>query len=276
MGCASWFRRESSIRTLVHLSDLHFGAADPDLLPHLLAAVAAIAPDISVVSGDFTQRAWPEEFQQARAFVEQLPGVPIFVPGNHDLAFYNPLRRALQRLRYYKRYITSNLQPWHFDAEVAILGLNTSRVRHLRDGRIRHWQVDVLEEQMAKAAPGAIKVLVTHHPFDLPESYALTELIGRDVMERVVRSVDLLLAGHMHVSYSGATAMRYKIAGSSAIFVQAGTAISSRMRGEANSFQVIRLDRDRIETVRHDWDGAFYVPQQVRQFERSLSGWRLV
>ena len=244
-------------------------------MPHLLSAIEAINPDISVVSGDFTQRAWPEEFEQARAFVDKLPGTRILVPGNHDLAFYNPLRRAIQRLKYYKRYLTTDLQPCYFDDEVALMGFNTSRVRHLRDGRIRHWQVDALEKRMGDAAPGAVKILVTHHPFDLPEAYPMSELIGRDVVERVVKCVDLLLAGHMHVSYSGATAMRYKIDGSSAVFVQAGTAISSRMRGEPNSFQVIRTDKESITTSRQDWDGLRYVAQEPVTFERSPSGWRV-
>ena len=45
------------MRTLVHLSDLHFGRVDRRTLPPLLAAVAAAEPDLVVISGDFTQRA---------------------------------------------------------------------------------------------------------------------------------------------------------------------------------------------------------------------------
>ena len=94
---------------------------------------------------------------------------------------------------------------------------------------------------MAEAAEGAIRILVTHHPFDLPEKFHARELIGtrRNIVQRVVGCVDMLLAGHMHISHAGPTALRYKISGQSAIFVQAGTALSSRMRGESNSFQLI-------------------------------------
>jgi hypothetical protein len=71
---------------------------------------------------------------------------------------------------------------------------------------------------------------------------------------------DLLLAGHMHVSQTGRTAERYKIQGHSALFVQAGTATSTRGRGEANSFNVIRLKHPHIQVERRVWKpeaGAF-------------------
>ena len=62
------------MRTLVHLSDLHFGRVDPALLDPLVAAVQAVGPDLLVVSGDLTQRARKTQFAQARAFLDRLPG----------------------------------------------------------------------------------------------------------------------------------------------------------------------------------------------------------
>src|SRR5256886_16763945 len=41
---------------------------------------------------------------------------------------------------------------------------------------------------------------------------------------------DLLLAGHLHVGHAGHTAERYQIGNHSALFVQAGTATSTRVR----------------------------------------------
>ena len=57
------------MRTLVHLSDLHFGRVDPALLAPLTEAVAAARPDVVVISGDLTQRARRRQFEEARRFL---------------------------------------------------------------------------------------------------------------------------------------------------------------------------------------------------------------
>ena len=267
-------------RTIVHLSDLHFNWIDESLLDPLAGTIAELAPDILAISGDFTQHAWPAEFKAAAEFVERLPGRRIFVPGNHDMAFLNPVRRVTQRLRLYRKYITPDPLPFYADAEIAILGMNTARVEHLRDGRIRRWQVNLLEQRMAQATAGAVRVLVTHHPFDLPEAFHAREIIGRgsEAIARVSRSVDLRLAGHMHISHSGPTAERYKIAGQSAVFVQAGTAISIRSRGESNAFQFLRLSTDAIEVETRTWmaEERTYAAAAISRFVRSAHGWSRV
>ena len=45
------------MKTLVHLSDLHFGRIDPALVDPLRRAVVELKPDLVAISGDFTQRA---------------------------------------------------------------------------------------------------------------------------------------------------------------------------------------------------------------------------
>jgi 3',5'-cyclic AMP phosphodiesterase CpdA len=262
------------VRTIVHMSDLHFNLVQESLIPKLVERVRSLRPDLVAISGDFTQHARPAEFQRARALLLSLPGHLILVPGNHDMAFLNPVRRTVQRLKLYKEYITSSLQPFYADSEVAILGLSTARVSHLRSGRIRDWQIDLMEELMGRAEPGALRVLVTHHPFDLPVSYKKAELIGSRVIRRVVASVDLLLAGHMHISHAAPTALRYKLDGSSAIFIQAGTALSTRGRGEPNSFQVIRTARGTIDVQQYSADDDGFHPVKNTRFVRSNSGWK--
>jgi predicted phosphodiesterase len=87
--------------------------------------------------------------------------------------------------------------------------------------------------------------------------------------------VDLLLAGHVHTSSSANSAKRYKIAGYAALVVQAGTATSTRGRGEENSFNVLRIDPDEIQVERYSWKdaaGAFQVAT-VETFRREGNTW---
>ena len=115
------------MRTLVHLSDLHFGRVDAALLAPLRALVERLEPDVVVVSGDLTQRARSGQFQQARVFLDSLPGPQIVVPGNHDVPLYNVFSRFLTPLVKYRRHVTDDLSPEYVDEEIAVLGINTAR-----------------------------------------------------------------------------------------------------------------------------------------------------
>jgi 3',5'-cyclic AMP phosphodiesterase CpdA len=245
------------MRTLVHLSDLHFGRVDPALLDPLRALVQRIAPDLVVVSGDLTQRAKSEQFEQARAWLDTLPGPQIIVPGNHDIALYNVFRRFVQPLDRYQRYISADLEPIHVDSEIAVLGVNTARSLTFKDGRVNREQVERIREKFSALDPGITRVVVTHHPFDLPQSFDEDDLVDRAPMAMAVFAecgVDVLMAGHLHASHAGSTADRYRISEYAALVVQAGTATSTRGRGEVNSFNVVRIEAERVEVERYGWD----------------------
>lgn len=245
------------MRTLVHLSDLHFGRVDPALLDPLRDLVHRIAPTAVVVSGDLTQRAKSEEFEQARAWLDTLPEPQIIVPGNHDISLYNVFRRFMLPLDRYKRYITDDLTPVYIDEEIAVLGLNTARSLTFKDGRVNKEQVAKIRETLSGLDPKMTRVVVTHHPFDLPQGSEESDLVDRAAMAMDVfkdLGVDLLMAGHLHLSHAGNTQARYKISEYAALVVQAGTATSTRGRGEVNSFNVIRIEPQRIEVDRYGWD----------------------
>jgi 3',5'-cyclic AMP phosphodiesterase CpdA len=244
------------MRTVVHLSDLHFGRVDPRLEPPLIDTVHAIAPNLIAVSGDLTQRARRSEFLQARRFLEQLPFPKIVVPGNHDVPLYNIAARFLSPLTGYRHYIAQNLEPVFVDEEIVVVGLNSARSVLFGGGRLNEGQVWRAAERLRSAAPHLMRVVVTHHPFDLPQGHRKEHLIGRSqmAMEQLAEvGADLFLAGHLHVSHVGRTAERYQIAGHAALVVQAGT-MSTRGRGEANSFNVVRLAHPHITVDRHTWD----------------------
>jgi len=266
------------MRTLVHLSDIHFGRVDAAIIKPLIELVADIKPAVVAVSGDLTQRARSEQFKEARAFLDQLPKPQIVVPGNHDVPLYNVFARFVQPLDKYRRHITTDLEPFYSDAEVAILGINTARSLTFKGGRVNEKQVAVMRKKLCPFDKKVVKIIVTHHPFDLPEGYHDSELVGRAQMAMKTLAdcgADVFLSGHLHVSHTGHTAKRYKIGDHSALVVQAGTATSTRGRGEANSFNVIRISYPNISVERLEWQPAraIFVSSSVENFQQESNGW---
>ena len=269
------------MRTVVHLSDLHFGRTDDTLLDPLVSAIRALAPDVIAVSGDLTQRARSAQFQAARAFLDLLPPPKIIVPGNHDVPLYNVFRRFFRPLERYRRYITDDLQPYYADEEIAVLGINTARSLTFKGGRINPDQIAAAQQRLCSLSPEIVKIIVTHHPFDLPAGYPSSERVGRAklAMDMLFScKCDLLLAGHLHASEADITPMRFVDREHGAIIVQAGTATSTRGRGETNSFNAIAIERQRIDVRRYAWVPRARAFQHVSSetFARTAGGWRQV
>jgi 3',5'-cyclic AMP phosphodiesterase CpdA len=266
------------MRVLAHVSDLHFGRSHAAVLRGLSAALHSIQPDLVVVSGDLTQRARETEFQQACEFLDNLP-LSLVVPGNHDvLPWWNPLGRWRWPLKNYRRYISEEPEPFLVDSEIAIVGVNTARSASFNSGRLNAAQVARACERLRLIPPGLTRIIVTHHPFDLPEHHRGHDVVGRAQMAMSVFAacgVELFLAGHLHVSHIGETTLRYRIPGYSALVVQAGTATSTRERGELNSWNLIRINRPHIHVDRYSWDqrrGKFFI-FGTDSFRRTSQGW---
>jgi 3',5'-cyclic AMP phosphodiesterase CpdA len=269
------------MRTIVHLSDLHFGRVDYSLLEPLKATIKEINPDVVVVSGDLTQRARSHQFKEAREFLDTLPSPQIIVPGNHDVPLHNIFSRFLQPLDKYKEYITDDLEPFHADEEIAILGINTARSFTIKDGRVNEKQIEAIRERLCPFPDEVVKIIVTHHPFDLPEGHHEDDLVDRAqlAMEAIAKcGADVLLAGHLHISHTGYSSARYKIAGHSALVVSAGTATSTRGRGETNSFNVLRVRHPFINVERLSWqpEREAFAPSSTEHFRHSSDGWKRV
>jgi 3',5'-cyclic AMP phosphodiesterase CpdA len=266
------------MRTLVHLSDLHFGRVDEALLAPLRQRITAIGPHLLVVSGDLTQRARSEQFVQARQFLDTLPQPQLVVPGNHDVPLHNVFKRFVSPLKNFKRHIGSDLEPFFVDDEIAVAGINTARSLTFKDGRINQEQVALLEARFNDLEEPITKIVVTHHPFDLPEG-GEQDLVHRASMAMkafAACGADILLSGHMHLARAGNTAARYALGGYAALTIQAGTATSTRARGEPNSFNAIHVDREEVRLESYTWkpeDGVFSLATTAT-FAREAQGWR--
>jgi 3',5'-cyclic AMP phosphodiesterase CpdA len=267
------------VRTLVHLSDLHFDRVDRGVVDALAGTVKEIAPDVIAVSGDLTQRARSHQFIEARAFLDSLPAPLIVVPGNHDVPLHNVFARFLAPLGGYRRHITADLHPRYSDTEVTVVGTDTTRSFTIGGGGIRPREVRRICDTLNRVDESIIKIVVAHHPFDVPYAGAAFDRAhpGPEAVELLARTgVDVFLTGHLHVSYAGPTATRYKIEGRSAIVVEAGTATSTRFRGEPNAFNVLRVSAATIVVEHLEWRSASraFSSSEVQRFARTPDGWR--
>jgi 3',5'-cyclic AMP phosphodiesterase CpdA len=268
------------MRTLIHLSDLHFGRVDPAILAPLVKFIGETKPDLVAISGDLTQRARTAEFLAAQEFLAAIRFPQIVVPGNHDVPLHNLISRFARKLDRYTRYITPDLQPVFADSEIVVAGVNTARALTWKDGRINARQLEQLRATLQANPADRTKIVVTHHPFDLPAG-ASGRVVGRSRLAIKMLAecrVDLLLAGHFHIADTSQTAKRYRMPGYSAIIVSSGTSTSTRGRGQPNSLNVIRIERPDITIERRTWrptTGVFDV-LSVELFRHTGEQWARV
>ena len=256
------------MRTIAHLSDLHFGRHDETAAERLLADISQTKPNIIVVTGDLTQRARHRQFAAARAFLEKLPRPVVVVPGNHDVPLYDVVERFLGRLARYRRYISAELQPFFADDEIALLGLNTARSATFANGRISHKQAAAIKAVFSAVPADRLRVLAIHHPLVTPPAAGNFTPVGRAAMalEAITEAgVRLVLSGHRHRALSGDLAGSDVIAKGSILFVHAGTAISTRLRGEPNSYNLLRVAPKAVScTVRAFTGNNFFNAETAR------------
>jgi 3',5'-cyclic AMP phosphodiesterase CpdA len=237
------------MRTIAHISDLHFGREEPDLAHALIAALREQQPDLIVVSGDFTQRGRRRQFAAARAFLDRLPSPVLAVPGNHDVPLYDVARRFLLPLARYRRYICAEVEPLLIDDEIAVMGINTARSATFVNGRISYLQADAIRSVFSKIPPDRFKIVAAHHPLIPPPDAPNLPIVGRARMAADAISeagVDLVLTGHFHRAFSGDLAAHHLAIRRSTVVIEAGTAVSSRRRAEPNSYNLLQIEPGRL------------------------------
>ncbi len=270
------------MRTIAHLSDLHFGRVDPEVLEALVADLVTVAPSLVVISGDLVQRARRRHFRAARAFLERLPASWLVVPGNHDIPAYNLLARFTMPFRNYRHYITADLNPFVCDDEIAVLGINTARplIFNFAHGRISRQQIASIEAVFGSVAPSVFKVLVTHHPFlPPPDKPGGKVLLGRARLALPALEacgVDLLLAGHFHRGYAGDLTEHHSHLDRSILVAHAATATSTRLRDEPNGYNLITVAPPVVTFEERVWTGQRFAGSERSAYSRTPWGWQAV
>lgn len=257
---------------IAHISDLHFGREVPEVVEALVAELNADAPDLIAVSGDLTQRARVREFKAARSFFDRLLHPLLVVPGNHDVPAYPlTLRFAAPWMRW-RRWVSPELEPVITGDRFCAVGINSAR----RWGPYLDWSrgrinLDQLEraEAIFSGCAKDLHIVVAHHPFLLTEASASRRTISRaDVaLPRLVgANVDLLLGGHVHLAYSGVVG--------GVVVAQTGTTLSSRLKGEPNSFNRIRASGEFVEIDNMVWENARFACKHTTIYRKKSGAWQ--
>ncbi|WP_286238458.1 metallophosphoesterase family protein [Neptuniibacter halophilus] len=258
---------------LAHISDLHFGRHNKEVMAGLLDTLGELDPDLVVISGDLTQRATHKEYRKAQRFLAGLIWPSLVIPGNHDITAYHLAERLFYPWRKWRRYINPELEPDTRLPGLRVMGVNSARrfgwYLDWSRGRINQDQTEMVARQAATAAETDLRIMVAHHPFWLPTLSLRRQLIGgyEEALPALnAAGVDLILGGHIHLPF-------FKIQ-EGVIISHAGTSISNRLvKGQANSFNIIEGDRQQLRISVMEWDGNRFSERQAKSFRRGRGGW---
>lgn len=256
------------MRTVAHLSDLHFGRTDGKVVDALLADLHRHRPDMVIISGDLTQRARSHQFAEARAFLERVPAPSLVVPGNHDLyPLYQPLARIFRpRAKFHRNLPGHDEMPVWSDDEVVAVGLDSTRSLRWKSGALKGDHLEHLEATLEDAPDNAARVVFLHHP---PSSARG----GHPYETLVEHHVDLVLTGHVHHAH---VELINGVHGGSLVLVQASTACSTRLREDANGYCLVRLDGSHMEVGIQGWGGEVFHTIRHHWFEKRTGTWRMI
>ena len=225
---------------VLHISDTHFGTEQPRVVEALVALAAQQRPDVVVLSGDITQRARPAQFRAAKAFVDRLGAPVVAVPGNHDIALFDLWARFTRPYARYAKAFGAELEPVHAAPDLLVVGVNTTRAWRHKHGEVSAAQIDRVASLLAAAGAQQLRVVVVHQPAAVTRAEDHVNLLrGHQAALRAwsAAGADLVLGGHIHLPY---TLAQHGLARRLWV-VQAGTAVSSRIRLEApNSVNILR------------------------------------
>lgn len=257
---------------IAHISDLHFGRHRPAVVSALSAEIRRLGPTLVALSGDLTQRAKPRELEAAAEFIADLPSPKLIVPGNHDLPGWRPLKRFIAPWRSWDRHLGLALETSVQGPGFLAIGVKTARrwgpQLDWSRGRINREQLARVRRLASAGSPGALRILVAHHPFLLGRAERHRGRVGRAdaaLGELESAGIDLILGGHLHFGYAG-------VAGG-IVVSQAGTATSDRHKGEPNAFNWIEARGDHIQIEALHWQGRRFAPKQCWRFDRTADGW---
>lgn len=250
---------------LLHISDPHFGTEVPAVVDALVSLARAQSPALVVLSGDITQRARRHQFDSALRCVDAMAAPALLaIPGNHDVPLYDLPTRLLAPYRNFRAAFGAE-ESVHDADGLLVLGLNTTRRWRHKHGEVSALQIAAVAERLRRAHPKQLRIIVVHQPVLVPRDGERNNLLrGSGAALRIwaAAGADLVLGGHIHLPYVIHAPPEATVDGGSLWCVQAGTAVSRRVRrGVPNSVNVLRLTDTACDVERWDYSAA------TRRFE---------
>lgn len=233
--------------SLLQISDPHFGTVRPAVMEALVELAGQQRPDVLVLSGDITQRARASQFSQARAFCDRL-AIPhmLAIPGNHDIPLFNPYQRFFTPYARYLRAFGPALEPSLSTPMLNISCVKTTRRWRHTNGEVSGAQIKRVVAELERSDVAQLRIVVVHQPVHVLKATDAHDLLRG--WEPAVRAwakagADIVMGGHIHLPYSCDLFNLLPGLARRLWCVQAGTALSSRVReGIPNSVNLLRYD----------------------------------
>ena len=237
--------------TLLQVSDPHFGTEQPHVVKAVLRLAQQIRPEVIVLSGDITQRARRAQFDAACDFVNAMARPVVAIPGNHDIPLFNVVARMFFPYAGFQRVFGPNLEPEWEDEHTRIICVNTTRASRHKDGEVSAEQIRAVSERLTSATRQQLRIVVTHQPVHvLRDGEIHNRLHGHHEAIKAwsAAGADIIMGGHIHLPYIAPLQEHYADVKRRCWVVQAGTAVSHRVRAHhPNSVNV--LTRNDVSTA---------------------------
>ena len=177
-----------------------------DVLEDLLSDLAEQKVDHIICSGDLCNLGLPQEWPQARAFMERLgqPDNVSFVPGNHDAYLEGSLEGFLQSLSDYIPQ-TEKAFPYmciHGPFQFFFLNSAIPQPAFKARGTLGDIQIQQLKNLLdsCEQNPDLIKTIILHHPPLVHLGHPHKELTDAAELTEILHTykINLVLFGHNH------------------------------------------------------------------------------
>ncbi|MGM9455229.1 metallophosphoesterase family protein [Legionella bozemanae] len=225
---------------IIHISDLHFGMHNPEIIESLLDDLTLLNPDVIIISGDLTQRARSEQYKQLLGFLQRLTMPLLIVPGNHDIPFDNPIYRFLHPFKRYKEYISAQLEVSFNNKEVNILGVNSATPYQIKDGRLSQKTLGRIKNHFSCNSK-QLNILFFHHNLKYFSGMHHPLNNAEEFIDYLKESpIHIVCTGHLH--YANLTLIT-KNQGEQCALLHAGSTSCLRTKDEKNSYYSINTDQ---------------------------------